>query len=109
MGAALLSTGDLPADRTFLLGTGGMVKRMRKSKSREFIVATETGMLHRIHRENPEARLFVANEAAVCGYMKMITPAKLVRCLETGQDEIEVPAEVADKARLAIELMIAIA
>jgi quinolinate synthase len=65
----LLSTGDLPADRTFLLGTGGMVKRMRKSTSREFIVATETGMLHRLHRENPEARLFAANEAAVCGYM----------------------------------------
>jgi quinolinate synthase len=39
----------------------------------------------------------------------MITPAKLVRCLEIGQDEIEVPAEVADKARLAIERMIAIA
>jgi hypothetical protein len=40
---------------------------------------------------NPEAQLFAANEAAVCGYMKMITPAKLVRGLETGQDEIEVP------------------
>jgi quinolinate synthase len=86
-----------------------MVKRMRKSTPREFIVARETGMLHRLHRENPEARLFAANEAAACGHMKMITPAKLVRCLETGQDEIEVPAEVADKARLAIERMIAIA
>lgn len=105
----LLSTGDLPADRTFLLGTGGMVRRMRQSPAKEFIVATETGMLHRLHRENPDARLFAANESAVCGYMKMITPAKLVRCLETGNDEIVVPKDVADKARLSIDRMIAIA
>jgi quinolinate synthase len=105
----LLSSGDLPSDRTFLLGTGGMVRRMRQSPAKEFIVATETGMLHRLHRENPEARLFAANESAVCGYMKMITPAKLVRCLETGNDEIVVPKDVADKARLSIDRMIAIA
>lgn len=105
----LLSTGDLPADRTFVLGTGGMVRRMRESTAKEFIVATETGMLHRLRKENPEAQLIAANEAAVCGYMKMITPAKLLRCLQTGRDEVVVPTEIADKARLAIERMVAIA
>jgi quinolinate synthase len=105
----LLSTGDLPADRTFVLGTGGMVRRMRESDADRFIIATETGMLHRLHKENPEADLVAANEAAVCGYMKMITPAKLLRCLQTGRDEVLVPPEIAERARVPIERMIAIA
>jgi quinolinate synthase len=104
----LLSTGDLPKDRTFVLGTGGMVRRMKESDASTFIVATETGMLHRLRKENPEANLIAANEKAVCGYMKMITPAKLLRCLTTGKDEVIVPPEIARKARIAIERMISI-
>ncbi len=104
----LLSTGDLPADRTFVLGTGGMVDRARTSDAKEFIVATETGMLHRLRKENPAAHYIPANERATCGFMKMITPGKLLRCLETGHDEVSVDERVADRARLAIERMIAI-
>ncbi len=104
----LASTGDLPADRTFILGTGGMVRRMRESPSNKFIVATETGMLHRLHKENPEAELIAASEGAVCGYMKMITAPKLLRTLQTGRYEVTVPPEIAERARLPIERMIAI-
>jgi quinolinate synthase len=104
----LLSTGDLPADRTFVLGTGGMVRRMRESNAKEFIIATETGMLHRLRQENSRAEMIAANPGAVCGYMKMITPSKLLRCLESGTDEVDVPEEIASRARLAIERMIAI-
>ena len=105
----LLSTGDLPKDRTFVLGTGGMVRRSRESDAKEFIVATETGMLHRLRKENPEANFIAANEKAVCGFMKMITPSKLMRTLETGMYEVTVPPEISEKARVPIERMIAIA
>jgi quinolinate synthase len=104
----MLSTGDLPADRTFVLGTGGMVRRARESKASEFIVATETGMLHRLRKENPTGNYIPANEGAVCGYMKMITASKLLRCLQTGRDEVLVPPEIAEKARRPIEAMISI-
>ena len=104
----LMSTGDLPSDRTFVLGTGGMVRRMNESSADRFIIATETGMLHRLRKENPEADLVAANESAVCGYMKMITPAKLLRCLATGNDEVQVPRDIAERARVPIERMIAI-
>ena len=104
----LLSTGDLPADRTFVLGTGGMVRRARESDAKEFIVATETGMLHRLRKENPSAHYIPANERAVCGYMKMITPAKLLRTLETGLYEVDVPRDIAERAKLPIERMVAI-
>ena len=105
----LLSIGDLPADRTFVLGTGGMVRRARESSAKEFIVATETGMMHRLRKENPQARYIAANERAVCGYMKMITPAKLLRSLKTGTYEVTVAPEIAEKARVSIDRMIAIA
>jgi len=104
----LLSTGDLPAERTFVLGTGGMVRRARESLAPQFIVATETGMLHRLRKENSTAEYIAANEAAVCGYMKMITPSKLLRCLQTGGPEVTVPAHIAERARVALERMIAI-
>lgn len=105
----LLSTGDLPADRTFVLGTGGMVRRARESTAKEFIVATETGMLHRLRKEAPNAELIPANPHAVCGYMKMLTPAKLLRTLQMEVHEVTVPPEIAEKARIPIERMIAIA
>jgi quinolinate synthase len=104
----LMSVGDLPSDRTFVLGTGGMVRRMKDSPADRFIIATETGMLHRLRKENPEADLVAANDAAVCGYMKMITPSKLLRCLETGREEVIVPPEIAEQARVPIERMLSI-
>ena len=104
----MLSTGDLPKDRTFVLGTGGMVRRAHESNASEFIVATETGMLHRLRKENPTGNYLPANEGAVCGYMKMITASKLLRCLQTGQDEVTVPPDIAERARRPIERMISI-
>jgi len=104
----LLSTGDLPADRTFVLGTGGMVDRARTSSAREFIVATETGMMHRLRTENPAADYIPANPKAECGFMKMITPGKLLHCLETGTDEVLVDEGTAARARVPIERMIAV-
>ncbi|HZK51614.1 MAG TPA: quinolinate synthase NadA [Actinomycetota bacterium] len=105
----LLSTGDLPADRTFVMGTGGMVERARTSNAKEFIVATETGMMHRLRTENPAAEYIPANAKAECGFMKMITPGKLLHCLETGQDEVIIDKATADRARVPIERMVAIA
>ena len=105
----LMSTGDLPADRTFVLGTGGMVRRMKESTAKEFIIATETGMMHRLHKENPEAKMIAANEGAVCGFMKMLTPSKLLRTLREGTYEVNVPLHIAEKARIPIERMISIA
>jgi quinolinate synthase len=105
----LVSTGDLPAERTFVLGTGGMVRRARETNADEVIVATETGMLHRLRKENPAVDYIPASESAQCGYMKMITPMKLLRTLQTGEHEVTVDPAIAERARLPIERMIAIA
>ena len=104
----LQSTGNLPADRTFVLGTGGMVRRIRESNASDFIIATETGMLHRLRRENPQANLIAANPSASCRYMKMITPSKLLDSLVNGRYEVTISDEIIERARIPIERMIAI-
>jgi quinolinate synthase len=104
----LMSTGDLPADRTFVLGTGGMVRRAHATKAKEVIVATEVGMLHRLKKEAPGVDFIPANSEAKCGYMAMITPQKLLRTLQTGEHEVLLAAEIIEKARLPIERMIAV-
>ena len=105
----LMSTGDLPKDRTFVLGTGGMVRRVHETEAKEVIVATEVGMLHRLKKEAPNVDFIPANAQARCGYMAMITPSKLLHTLRTGEFEVTLDPEIMEKARLPIERMIAIA
>ncbi len=99
--------GDLPAGRTRVLSTGGMLEAARTTRAPAVLVATETGMLHQLRRANPSVRWEAANPAAVCRYMKMTTPAALLHCLREGVTEVTVDPGVAARARRAVEAMVA--
>jgi quinolinate synthase len=103
-----MSAGDIDPEGVQILSTEGMIKRPALSDADEFIVATEVGILHRLRRENPSKRFFAANERATCAYMKVTTLPKVKSALEHLQHHITVPEEVAERARLAIERMVAI-
>jgi quinolinate synthase len=103
-----MSAGDVDPNGVQILSTEGMIKRPAISDADEFIVATEVGILHRLRRENPAKRFFAANERASCAYMKVTTLPKVKRALERLEHRITVPTAIADRARLAIERMIAI-
>jgi quinolinate synthase len=103
-----LSAGDIDPHGVQILSTEGMIKRPAQSEADEFIVATEIGILHRLRRENPTKRFFAASDRAQCPYMKVTTLPKVLRSLERMQYPIEVEAGVAERARLAIERMVAI-
>ena len=98
--------GDLPAGRTRVLSTGGMLDAARTTTATAVLVATETGMLHQLRRANPAVRWEPVNPDAVCRYMKMTTPAALLRCLRDGVHEVTVPPGVAHRARRAVQAMI---
>ena len=104
----LASEGVVPAERTKILSTGGMLDAARETKSRKVLVATETGMLHQLRKVNTVTDFQPVNRAAVCKYMKMITPEKLENALRTGNDVVDVPRDIADRARASVERMIAI-
>ena len=104
----LASEGVVPRERTRILSTGGMLEAARTTKSRKVLVATETGMLHQLRKVNASTDFQPVNRAAVCKYMKMITPEKLENALRTGNDVVDVPRDVAERARASVERMIAI-
>ena len=103
-----MSAGDIDPEGVQILSTEGMIKRPALSDATEFIVATEVGILHRLRRENPSKRFVAANERASCAYMKVTTLPKVKRAIQRLEHRITVPEDVASRARLAIERMIAI-
>jgi quinolinate synthase len=103
-----VASGDVDPERTHMLSTGGMLDFARGSHSDTFIVATETGMLHPLAKENPDKEFIPANRAAACRYMKMITLPKLRDTLRDLSPEVKVEPELAARARVPIERMVSI-
>ena len=106
----MATTGDMDASRVHVLSTEGMLTHARSSPRREFVVATEIGILHRLGREVDDAdkRFYAVSERAVCRYMKKITLPKLLRSLREDVHEVAVPAPIADRARRALERMVSL-
>jgi quinolinate synthase len=103
-----VAAGDVDPERTHMLSTGGMLDFARSSEADTFIVATETGMLHPLAKENPGKEFIPANRAAACRYMKMITLPKLHDALRDLEPEVRVDPELAARARVPIDRMVAI-
>ena len=99
---------DVVAVADEALSTGGMVKFIRESPCREFIVGTEGGILHRLAIENPDKRLYPLEPMLVCPDMKKTSLEDVLRALETRQEVIELPADILEKARRPIERMLAL-
>jgi quinolinate synthase len=105
-----VAAGDVDSDHTHMLSTGGMLNFARESEADTFIVATETGLMHPLEEENPQKRFVAANERAVCRFMKMITLPKLRDVLRDMPEAnvVQVPGDIAERARLPIERMVSI-
>ncbi len=94
--------------RTQILSTEKMVTFARASEKQRFLVATETGILHRLYKEVPGKEFQAVSERAICRYMKMITLPKLRDALRDGKHVVTVDPEIAARARGAIDRMVAI-
>ena len=103
-----VASGQYEGRKVEILSTEGMMKHVKKSSANQFVVATETGILYRMRQQNPGKTFVAASDKAECQYMKMITPEKVRDSLLEDKYEVKVPKETADKARLAIERMLAI-
>src|SRR6266567_418448 len=100
--------GEIAAGRMQIVSTEQMMRRARVSPARRFVVATETGVLHRLRRENPDKEFLAARESAECRYMKQITLEKLRDALRDLKYDVTVAPETASRARRAIDRMLAI-
>jgi quinolinate synthase len=103
-----MASGSFDNHKVSILSTEGMMNHVNNSKAKNFVVATETGILYKMRQQNPDKTFIPASEKAECQYMKMITLEKVYDSLIHDRYEVVVPKEIADKARLAIERMLAI-
>lgn len=94
------------ADGVF--STSGMVRFAKESPAREFIVGTEKGLLHRLYRDNPDKKFYSPTDWTICPNMKLNTLEKLAWSLEDMQYSIEIPTDIMDRARGAIQRMMEI-
>ena len=103
-----IAVGDYNNRQVQILSTEGMMNYVNSSPTQNFVIATETGILYRMRKQNPTKTFVPASEKAECQFMKMITLDKVYKSLLEDKYEVKVPKKIADKARLAIERMLTI-
>jgi quinolinate synthase len=89
-----------------LLSTGQMLKFAATSEAKRFIVATETGIIHALNKQNPDAEFYPASARAVCPNMKKITLDKVIASLEDKRYEITVPEHIRARAKKSLDRMV---
>jgi quinolinate synthase len=100
--------GSLNGNRMHVCSTEQMMQRAQVSDAKTFVIATETGVLHRLRKDNPRKTFYAVSEEAECHYMKLITLEKLRDSLRDLKYAVTVPEEIAARARRAIDRMLAI-
>ena len=93
-----MAAGNYKNHQVQILSTEGMMNHVSKSDSKQFVVATETGILYRMRQQNPEKTFIPASENAECEYMKMITLDKVYRSLYDEKYEVKVAKKTAEGA-----------
>jgi quinolinate synthase len=91
-----------------VLSTEGMIRYVAKSPDKEFIIATEVGILYRLRKDNPGKKFYPASEQAICPNMKLTTLEKVLWSLEDMKHEIKISEEVRQKALKGVEKMLKI-
>lgn len=101
-------TPDVIAMADKVLSTTGICRYARESSSEEFIIGTEIGILYRLKKENPQKSFYPASVLAECANMKLNNLEKILWSLEDMIYPIEVPPDIAQRAKRAIDRMIEI-
>ncbi|MEJ2683096.1 MAG: quinolinate synthase [Candidatus Sulfobium sp.] len=88
--------------------TSGMLRFARSSTAMEFIVGTETGLMHRLRQENPDKAFFALRKDMVCPNMKRTTLKSIIRAFRENTYEIRVPEHIRIPAKKALDRMLAV-
>jgi len=99
-------TQDVIALSDHVASTTGILNYVSSSNSKEFVIGTELGILHRMKKENPDKKFMPVTPLSDCPNMKLNTLEKLLWSLEDLQFVVTVPEDIAVKARQAIQRML---
>jgi len=88
--------------------TSGMYGFVRESDADEFIIGTESGILYRLRQQNPQKKFYLPSEHILCPNMKMTTLDWLAQSLRYMRYRVEVPEDIRQKAKIALDRMLKI-
>ena len=88
------------------LSTEAMINRAKETESKNIIVATETGVIHKLKKNSPDKNFIPIHKSPTCKYMKMITVDKVLETLKSESPEVKVEKYIAAKAKMAIDRMV---
>lgn len=91
-----------------ICSTGGMFTYVKKSPSKDFIISTESGMLYKLQKDNPDKRFYLPTPHLVCANMKLITLGWVAQCLEKLVYEIKVEDDIRSRAKMTLDRMLAV-
>jgi len=103
-----LGRGDIAPEGLHIASTEGMIRLAKERPAPSFIVATETGIMHRMRQEAPDKEFYAADPEAVCAFMKTITLPRVLDALVLDRYDITVPYDVARRAKLALDRMVSL-
>ena len=99
---------DVVALADTALSTGGMLKYIKESPADEFVIGTETGIIHRLRKENPTKTFYPLQPSPSCPNMKKVSLMSILKALETMEPVVELDPDFIERARLPIERMLAV-
>ncbi len=99
---------DVLALADHICSTGGMFTYVKASEAKEFIISTESGMLYKLQKENPDKKFYLPTQNLVCANMKLITLGWIAHSLENLVYEVKVADDVREKAKRALDRMLAV-
>jgi quinolinate synthase len=94
--------------RCYFYSTSGILNHVANSPKNHFVIATETGVMHKLQKDNPGKVLIPVSEKAICKEMKKVTLEALYYALKNDRYVVQVPEEVAKKAIIPVERMMAL-
>ena len=97
---------DITEMADFVGSTTAIIKAVKESTEKEFIIVTEKGVVDRLKRDCPQKTFVLIKSSAICDSMKLISLENILSVLETENNEIEVDEKIAKQAVNAIDKMV---
>ena len=94
--------------RCFFYSTSGIIRHVKESDRRQFVIATELGVMHRLRQEAPGKELIPLSDDLICGDMKKVTLLSLFETLlhQSDRKVVTVEPETAEKAGVPVRKML---
>jgi quinolinate synthase len=99
---------EVQAAADYIGSTSQMCRYARQLRSERFVIGTESGIIHRLKKENPNKEFILAYDGAVCPNMKLNTLERLYLALKEEKYQVTVPKPIGEKARKALDKMLSI-